>query len=37
MGITMCVVAIGVVVFFIRQSQQYKKDLQAMVKEAKSQ
>ncbi|KUJ17515.1 uncharacterized protein LY89DRAFT_684540 [Mollisia scopiformis] len=37
MVITMGVVAIGLVAFFIRRSQQYQKELEAMVKEAKSQ
>jgi hypothetical protein len=37
MGITIGVVAIGLVAFFVRRSQQYKKELEAMVKEAKSQ
>lgn len=37
MMITMGVVAVGLVAFFIRRSQQYKKELEAMVKEAKSQ
>ncbi|CZR56642.1 uncharacterized protein PAC_06531 [Phialocephala subalpina] len=37
MGISLAVVAVVLVAFFIRRSQQYEKELKAMVKEAKSQ
>ncbi|KAE8447823.1 hypothetical protein EG329_010052 [Mollisiaceae sp. DMI_Dod_QoI] len=37
MVVTLVVVFIGLVAFFVRRSQQYKRELEAMVKEAKSQ